>query len=275
MRADAPLRTQTPATAQVGGRGGRGGGGRGGRGGGTEPAAVQPNEPTAENPQNAGGGGGRGGLGNRGPLVDAGEYTITIALAGKSDQKTVAIEDDPRVTMSDADRLKRRTALTKLVTLTRDADGGRKKIVAMNIALTNLTQSWSRPGAGPVPDAVKKATDDMLAKIKAVIGSFEMERPQGQLGAAGPPPRYIPPPISQKIGRLMGAIDGYSATPTVRQLADIQQVEGELAPAITQVNQLFDEMPRLNKMLADAGVPYFTVDVNNVPPPQQGRGGGN
>ncbi|HWZ30137.1 MAG TPA: hypothetical protein VNX18_02330 [Bryobacteraceae bacterium] len=275
MRADAPLRTQTPATAQVGGRGGRGGGGRGGRGSGTEPAAVQPNEPTAENPQNAGGGGGRGGLGNRGPLVDAGEYTMTIALAGKSDQKTVAIEDDPRVTMSDADRFKRRAALTKLVTLTRDADGGRKKIVAMNIALTNLTQSWSRPGAGPVPDAVKKATDDMLAKIKAVIGLFDMERQQGQLGAAGPPPRYIPPPISQKIGRLMGAIDGYSATPTVRQLADIQQVEGELAPAIAQVNQLFDEMPRLNKMLADAGVPYFTVDVNNVPPPQQGRGGGN
>jgi photosystem II stability/assembly factor-like uncharacterized protein len=276
MRADAPVRPQTPATAQAagGGRGGRGGGGRGGRGGGTpaETPAPQANEQPAE--ENAGGGGGgRGGLGNRGPLVDAGEYTVTIALAGKTDQKSVAIEDDPRVTMTDADRLKRRTALTKLVTLTRDADTGRKKIVAMNIALTNLTQSWSRPGAATIPDPVKKATDDMMARIKAVIGTFELERQQGQGGGAGPPLRYTPPPISQKIGRLMGALDSYSAAPTARQLADIQQIESELMPALTQVNQLFDEMPKLNKTLADAGVAYFTVDLNNVPPPQGGRGG--
>jgi photosystem II stability/assembly factor-like uncharacterized protein len=277
MRSDAPVRPQGTATT-AGGRGGRGGGGggRGGRGGSTEAAATpQPNEPPAENAENAGGGGGggRGGLGNRGPLVDAGEYTVIIAMAGKTDQKTVAVEDDPRVSMSDADRLKRRTALTKLVTLTRDADGGRKKIVAMNIALTNLTQSWSKAGAAPVPEAVKKATDDMMTKIKAVIGNFETERQQGQLGAAGPPARYIPPPISQRIGRLMGAIDSYSAAPTSRQLADIQQAESDLTPALAEVNRLFDEMPKLNKMLADAGVPYFTVDLNNVPPPQQGRGG--
>lgn len=275
MRSNAPVAPQPPPTAQAagGGRGGRGGGGRGGRGGGAQQAApaAQQNQTQAE--ENAGGGGGRGGFANRGPLVDAGEYTVAIALAGKTDQKTVSIEDDPRVSMSAADRGARRSALTSLVGFTRDAETARRKIVAMNLALTNLTQSWSRPGAASVPEPVKKATDEMMEKIKAVIGSFEMERQQGQSGGAGPPPRYIPPPISQRIGRLMGAIDSYSAAPTARQMEDIKQIEAELTPAVKQVDQLFDEMPKLNKLMADAGVAYFTVDVNNVPPPQGGRGG--
>jgi hypothetical protein len=33
-------------------------------------------------------------------------------------------------------------------------------------------------------------------------------------------------------------------------------------------------MPRLNKILADAGVPYFTADPNSVPAAAGGRGGG-
>ena len=35
-----------------------------------------------------------------------------------------------------------------------------------------------------------------------------------------------------------------------------------------------DDMPALNKTLASAGVPYFTVDTNNVPAATFGRGGG-
>ena len=279
----------------AGGRGGRGGGGRGAAGAeraanapafaAPETGGGGPGEPGTENPETAGGGGGggggggRGGFGgNRGYLVDPGEYTVALTVAGKTETKTVAVEDDPRLEISAADRAKRRTAITKLYTMTRQAEEGRRKIVAMNTAVTTLTESWKRPAAPAVPDSVKKAADDTLAKIKAVLGTFEAPAGggRGAGGGAGAPPPYTPPPVNQKINRLMGVIDAYSGPPTSRQLADIEECAAQLQTGMEAVNKLDAEVPSLNKLMQDAGVPYFTVDITNVPPAVQGgRGGGN
>jgi hypothetical protein len=79
--------------------------------------------------------------------------------------------------------------------------------------------------------------------------------------------------VTQKINRLLGAIDGYSAVPTSRQLADIEEASAQLQKSIAEVNKLWDDVPKLNKTLADAGVAYFNVDVNSVGPAPGGRGG--
>jgi photosystem II stability/assembly factor-like uncharacterized protein len=307
MRSDAPIRPAAGQTAAGagGGRGGRGaGGGGGGRGGGRAAAGAAPGgaapafaapetggggpgEPAAENPEAAGGaagggggggGGGRGGFGgNRGALVDPGEYTVALTVAGKTETKTVTVEDDPRLAVSADDRTKRRTAITKLFTMTRQAEEGRRKIVAMNTAVTALTENWKRPAAPPVPDSVKKAADDTLAKIKTVLGTFESPAGggRGAGGGAGAPPPYTPPPVNQKINRLMGAIDAYSGPPTSRQLADVEECAVQLQKGLDELAKLDGEVPRLNKLIQEAGVPYFTVDTTTVPPAQAGRGGGN
>ena len=71
---------------------------------------------------------------------------------------------------------------------------------------------------------------------------------------------FTPPPLNQKIGRLMSSIDGYAAAPTDRQLTDIDLASTELGPALASVNKLTNEdVPRLNKMMADAGVPYVSA----------------
>ncbi|HEY2015196.1 MAG TPA: hypothetical protein VGH38_16920 [Bryobacteraceae bacterium] len=299
MRSDAPVR---PAAGQTqaaggrgagGGRGGRGaGGGRGGAAGaGAEGPAFEapesggggPGEPGAENAEGAGGGGGGGGGGgrgfggNRGYLVDPGDYTVTLSVAGKTETKTVTVQDDPRLNTSTEDRTTRHTAITKLFTMTRQADEGRRKVVALNIALTGLIDSWKAPAASSVPEAVKKAADDTLAKVKAVLPTFESANAggRGAGGGAGAPPPYTPPPVNQKIGRLMGVIDGYSGPPTARQLADIEECAVQLRHGLEEVAKLDGEIPKLNKLMQDAGVPYFTVDTTNVPPAQGGRGGGN
>src|SRR5207247_10141156 len=120
-----------------GGRGGRGGGGggRGGRGGGAsaenqpfaapEAGGGAPGEPGAEGAAGAGGGGGGGGRGfggNRGSLVDPGQYTVTLTAAGKTETRSVNVQDDPRQTLSAADRATRRTAITRLSDMARQAD---------------------------------------------------------------------------------------------------------------------------------------------------------
>jgi len=68
----------------------------------------------------------------------------------------------------------------------------------------------------------------------------------------------------------MQSIDSYSAAPTSKQLAEIDEAAAQLKSATADVNALWDEVPRLNKQLIDAGVPHFTVTPT---PPAGGRGG--
>jgi photosystem II stability/assembly factor-like uncharacterized protein len=283
------LRMDPPVPpAGRGGRGsGGGGGGRGGRGApsGAEPAFAAPETggAAAESgaPAGAGGGGGGGGRGGRGgrgggSLVDRGEYSVTLTASGKSETATVVVQDDPRRTISDADIAGRRTAITRLSALAKQADENRRKVVAMNTSLTNLLDAWKRPGMPAVPDAARKLVDDMQAKLKAILPTFETAPPAtpAQLGAAGSRGPYVPPPVNQKITRLLGSIDGYSGPPTAKQLSEIDESSQALQQAVVTVDALYADFPKLNKALADAGAPYFGIDLNGVPAPTGGRGGG-
>jgi hypothetical protein len=109
------------------------------------------------------------------------------------------------------------------------------------------------------PDNVKKAADELLARVKDLVPTFEIER-EAQLGSAGPPLKFTPPPVNQKLTRLMFSIDSYNAAPTARQITDIDQASAELHDAVTVLNKISNEdLPRLNKMMAESGVPYITV----------------
>jgi hypothetical protein len=194
--------------------------------------------------------------------VDPGEYTVTITAGGKTDTRTVIVEEDPRIELSAEDRAKRRQALTSLASLAKEADETRRKGVAMRTALTSLTESWRQPASPPVPDAIRKAADEFLGKVRTTAGTFEQAGGgRGAGGGAGPPLTYTPPTVVQKITRLMAAIDGYSAAPTARQLADIEQAAAQLRAGSTEVAMLWDEVPKLNKLMLEAGVPYFKLDV--------------
>ncbi len=273
-RVDWDLRMDNPLPNAFGGRGGRGG-----RGG----AAAEPQPGTPEAAGAAGGrgsGGGFGGFGGRGGgaamEVDPGQYTITVALAGKSDSKTIAVSDDPRVPLSEEARVKRKAAVERLISLAKEATQARNRIVAMQIALTELTDGWKRPGAAHVPANIQTAANNLLERVKkAATPTFEPE-PNDEprlLGFAGAPLKYNQPPVTQQLTRLIATVGNYPAAPTSKQVIDIDQAEAELKAGLAAVNQLDGEVPKLNKMMADAGIPYFTVDPSRVPPPTGGRGG--
>ena len=277
------LRMDPPVPpAGRGGRGG-GGGGRGGRGGaadaggGSDPAFAAP-ETGGAAAEAGGGGGGRGGRGGfgGGSLVDRGEYTVTLTASGKSETATVAVQDDPRRTVSDADVVRRRTAITRLTAMTKQADESRRRVVAMNTSLTNLLDAWKRPGVPAVSDAARKLVDDLQIKLKALLPTFDAPAPAApaQLGAAGSRGPYTPPPVNQKITRLLFGIDGFSGPPSAKQLAEVDEAAQQLQQASAEVNALYSDFPKLNKSLADAGAPYMGIDLSAVPAPTGGRGGG-
>ena len=275
LRADPPF-----APEITGGRGGRGGG-RGGRGGGAaqEAAAAAAEQqfegelmnefgvtPIEGGPARVGGGGGfgRGGLpAGRGPLVEPGKYTVTIALSGATDSKSVTVEQDPRVQVPESNRELRRRTIDTLVTLTREAEMARRRAVAIRTSLTNLTESWKEPGAPQIPEAIRKSADDLLARSKTVADRFESQGGRGGGGGgAGSPPPYKPPPVTQKIGRLIGQLDNYTGAPTSRQVEEAQDCSAQLKKDVAELDKLAADLPGLNKRMSEAGIPYFNVAGN-------------
>ena len=192
------------------------------------------------------------------------------------------MEDDPRVQMSNEDRAKKRQTIQTLVTMIKEAEEPRRKATGMTTAMTNLLASWQAPNAAPVPDGVRKAVEDFNARLKVAAAVFEAAgggrggRGGGGGGGAGPPAGYTPPPVTQKITQLMGQIDAYSSAPTTKQIQDLAEAQAELKGGVGEINTLWDEMPKLNKVMADAGMQYFRVEMSNAPAaPAFGRGGGN
>ena len=312
MRYDPPVPPLTGGTAATGaaaGRGGRGGGGRGGRGGaaaaaGEPPTTTSPSTGEAQTGAGAGlagelnaefgpeaaaagrggggggGGGGRGGRGGGGPLVDPGKYTVTLTAGNSKDSMAVTVEDDPRVQMSDADRAKKREVINTLVSLTKESEEPRRKAAGMTTAMTNLLAAWQAANAAPVPEAVRKAVDDFNARLKTAAAVFEAAGGGrggrgGGGGGAGPPAAYTAPPVTQKIQQLTTQIDNYSGLPTATQMREVQEAQAELRSGVAAINALWDDMPKLNKTMADAGMQYFRVELSNAPPQTFGRGGGN
>jgi hypothetical protein len=68
--------------------------------------------------------------------------------------------------------------------------------------------------------------------------------------------------VTQKIGRLLGNLDNYTGAPTSRQLAEAQDASAQLQKDVAELNKLAADVPRLNKMMSDAGVPYFNAGGN-------------
>jgi hypothetical protein len=58
-------------------------------------------------------------------------------------------------------------------------------------------------------------------------------------------------------------------------MQDLQEDQAELKGGVAAINTLWDDMPKLNKAMSDAGMQYFRVEMSNAPAQAFGRGGGN
>ena len=86
------------------------------------------------------------------------------------------------------------------------------------------------------------------------------------MGFAGAPLTYTPPPLPQRIGRLMFEIEGYTAAPTPSQQEQIEAASKLLKEATDAVHKLVEEdVASLNKALNDAEVPRITA-IEVTPP---------
>ncbi len=199
------------------------------------------------------------GFGPRGPMVEPGEYTVKVSVEKGEVAKPVRVEEDPRVNMSATDRAARHQALMQLYELAKTADRGQKTIVGLKASLTAAMESWKKPGAPKIPENIQKAAEALSKQVEEIHGRFVAPPPEF-LGNAGPPLAYTPPPFSQRVNRLMGAIEGYSAAPTSQQAEELGTVSRLLGEASERLRKLVDEdLAALNKQMNEAGIPHITV----------------
>ncbi|MGB6821552.1 MAG: hypothetical protein WBE21_05705 [Candidatus Acidiferrales bacterium] len=225
-----------------------------------------PVKPTPE--QLAAQGQGFFGGGARGPMVEPGTYTVKVALGDNSQTQTVKVEEDPRVQISATDRAARHDMQMQLYDLYKRGDEGTKTIGGLKKSLEDTLAAWKKPGAPKIPDDIRKQAEALSKKVNDLSGKFVTER---GAGGAGGPLHYTPPPLPQRVGRLMFQLEGYTAAPTQGEKDEMAGVSQELSTALDSVHAIVNtDLANLNKALRDANVPYITIGPPE-PPPRRGE----
>jgi photosystem II stability/assembly factor-like uncharacterized protein len=185
----------------------------------------------------------------RGPFAVPGEYTIKVAAAGHTMEKFVKVEDDPRIQLSASERERRLETMLRITELQKRTDVVRRAIAGARNDLSALQPK--------VPDAAKAAAETLKAKLDAlnkrvVLGGFR--EPDSD------PTEYTPPTVTQRLMRLMGDMDGYTALPTEVQneeLAALSAQVGSLEAAWKQT--LSQDVAAFNRSLSSSGIGFITV----------------
>jgi hypothetical protein len=228
-------------------------------------APAPPGAPQ-ENGGGGGGGGGRGGAA-RGILVPPGQYAVRLSLGASQITKKLLVEDDLRVTLTSEDRELRTQTITELFNMAKEADSAERQFTALRAAIAGIRETWNRPGALSVPAAAAKALEDLEKKMDAVE-----KTPPPDLAAGTPLAVYSPPPVSQRVSRLMTAIDGYALKPTADQLAELKQLRAEMPEVNAKIKQLIEEdLPKTNQLISGAGVPFLAISEQSAGAAQRRR----
>ncbi|HKP86114.1 MAG TPA: hypothetical protein VJZ26_08460 [Blastocatellia bacterium] len=221
---------------------------------------MQP--PVQQEEEQQGGGGFFGAP--RGPRVLPGEYTVTVAAAGKQAAKVVRVEEDPRIQINEADRGRLTEAQMKLYELQKSTDAARRSLQNLKAQMTTLQDTLKKtPNVSAETNAAVKKVADQVSSLQRRLVNVP-----DTTGNAGPPLPDEPRPLAGRIGQIAGGLDGYTAAPTADEMRRIEETSNELKAFIGEVNKLIDEsIPELNKQMRDSGMTFVNAG-RRVPPPQ-------
>ncbi len=185
----------------------------------------------------------------RGPFVAPGTYTVKVALGSSTATRTVTVEEDPRLSVSAADRAAWQQALEDSARLWKRADAANKALTGLKKQLTDLEESQKK--AKPSED-VKKAVADVSKAVDALARRVSRQEP---LGFAGAPLAEDPDPLLGRARGLYFGISSITAPPTASQqrlMGEIGKQVDEVAAAVNAVVE--KQVPELNRMLLERGI---------------------
>jgi photosystem II stability/assembly factor-like uncharacterized protein len=222
----------------------------------------QPLAPLAgQQPQ--GGGGGLGGGGDNGPNVLPGDYRVTLVVDGKDvATKSVRVNADKDVTMSDADRKVWHDSALDLHEMQRVANSAAE---AVNTLATQLTaaEGLMKSAANP-PSSAKNAISDANTKIADLRRRLGLNQ-QGGGGGGGFGGQQGN--VRGSLGQTKGQIMQSTSLPTAQQIRSAGELREDLAKVITDTNELITAIPAIYDALGASGAkPAALKPVGPIPP---------
>ena len=214
-------------------------------------------------PEGAGEGGGGGFFGqSRGPRVQPGTYTIKIVAGDKTANGTVAVQEDPRIQIVEADRGKLNDAIARVYALQKSADAARKTMRSLNTQITALQTSLKDN-----PE-VSKQTNDSIQKLADQLNQIQKKLvAPPDTGGAGPALPDEPRPLLSQINGLAGGLDSYTAAPTADEMVRIDDLAKQLNDLIAELNKFVEtDVANLNKQLREGGLQFLNPGKRLEPP---------
>jgi photosystem II stability/assembly factor-like uncharacterized protein len=202
-----------------------------------------------------GGGGFRGGMGGA-ATAEPGDYKAVLEVDNKIYEKTFAVRDELGISVEDqrlAQKVARETAVV--------AAAGSRLMTQVDQLAAQLQQLETNLAAvRNVDQAVKdklKAVKDKLGEIQKVY----YRTPEGQTQYRQ---RYFNSLRGGTVGevamRAGGGSGGYPGAPTQMSIDKIGEARAFLAPLQKKMAELLEtDVPALNKLLADKGIPFVNI----------------
>jgi hypothetical protein len=170
----------------------------------------------------------------------------------------VTVEEDPRIQINAGDRKARRELITKIYQLQQQLDRSSRNVRRYQTQLQTLTEGWKRPGAQQPPAIVKEVAEKAAKQVEAVFKMYATVQSPGQaMGSAGPALTYTPPPVPQRLSRLMSGLTSFTAAPTKSQTEEFEELSQLAAKAMEAAKPLEAEVQGVEKAMRDANMSYL------------------
>ncbi len=186
----------------------------------------------------------------RGPLVLPGSYTVKVAAAGKEASETVVVEDDPRLSLSDAERREWYEAQLAAGKVWTKADAADKAAKSIKKQLEDLKAVLEKKK--DTPASVTKAIQELLDKTTPLARRLSLDTPTGFAGA---PLAEDPEPLLQRARFLGFGLASFAGAPTAQQKMVVERTASavdEVAAGIQALQKT--DVPALNKLIFDSGI---------------------
>jgi polyhydroxyalkanoate synthesis regulator phasin len=177
----------------------------------------------------------------------------------------VAVQEDPRIQIVEADRGKLNEAIARVYALQKSADAARKTMQSLKTQITTLQNSLKDNAevSKPVNEAVQKLLDQLAAIQKKLVSAPDTS------GSAGPALPDEPRPLLSQITGVAFGLDSYTAAPTEDETTRIDDLSRQLKDLIAELNKFIGEdVNNLNKQLRDSGLQFLNPGKPVELPPQ-------
>jgi hypothetical protein len=185
-----------------------------------------------------------------GPLALTGDYTIKVEVGDLAASRPVRLEEDPRITISAADRRAQFDTIQQLSGLIAAMDQGHKKAAELKSQVSSLQESLKNQEP---PETVTTAVGGFAEKVD------DMEKKLSRDGGLGRIRYPQQRPLYSRLTRLYGTLNGYTEAPSAAHREHIDAYSGELRGLLDQLNEVITEdVANLNRILQENAVPRIT-----------------